>query len=257
MPPPRLLPPSLRFEALDALRGLAVVWMTIYHFCFDLNHFGYLQQNFLADPFWTLQRTAIVSLFLFCAGMGQAAAQMQTRGPAPFWRRWAQIAGCALLVSAASWVMFPASFIYFGVLHAIAAMLLIVQALGRWGQRHALGLAVLATALLLLPLAAPALLAPSGLQELFDSRALNWLGWISRKPFTEDYVPLLPWAGVMVWGLLVGQLVLRNPPGWLEAPVPGAGRPLVWLGRRSLGWYMLHQPVLIGLLASAGWLTRP
>ncbi|MDO8279373.1 MAG: heparan-alpha-glucosaminide N-acetyltransferase [Burkholderiaceae bacterium] len=257
MPPPRPLPLSSRFEALDALRGLAVVWMTVYHFCFDLNHFGYLRQDFLGDAFWTSQRTAIVSLFLFCAGMGQAAAQLQSRGAPRFWQRWAQIAACALLVSAASWLIFPASFIYFGVLHAIAVMLLVVQPLSRWGQRHPLWLAVLATVLLLLPLAAPGLLVSSGLQDLFNSRALNWLGWISRKPFTEDYVPLLPWAGVMVWGLLVGQAVLRKPPDWLMAPLPGGGRPLIWLGRHSLGWYMLHQPVLMGLLASASWLIRP
>lgn len=257
MPTPRPLSPPFRFEALDALRGLAVVWMTVYHFCFDLNHFGYLRQDFLGDAFWTSQRTAIVSLFLFCVGMGQAAAQLQARGASQFWRRWAQIAGCALLVSAASWLMFPASFIYFGVLHAIAVMLLLGQPLGRWGQKQPLRLAVLATALLLLPLAAPLMLGVSGLQEIFNSRALNWLGWISRKPFTEDYVPLLPWAGVMVWGMMAGQLVLRRPPGWLKGAVPGAGRPLVWLGRHSLGWYMLHQPVLIGLLAATSGLIRP
>lgn len=234
--------------------------MTAYHFCFDLNHFGYLRQSFLTDPFWTLQRTAIVSLFLLCVGMGQASAQLQAHDSSRFRRRWMQIAGCALLVSAASWLMFPASFIHFGVLHAIAIMLPVLRLLGPWGRRHPRGLAMLAIALLLLPLAAPGQLARSDVQDIFNSRALNWLGWISRKPFTEDYVPLLPWAGVMIGGMLVGQLVLRSPSGRLKdglnAPLPVAARPLVWLGRHSLGWYMLHQPVLIGLLAAAGWLTR-
>jgi peptidoglycan/LPS O-acetylase OafA/YrhL len=30
--------------------------------------------------------------------------------------------------------------------------------------------------------------------------------------------------------------------------VPAGAAPLAWLGRWSLSWYMLHQPVLIGAL---------
>lgn len=46
-----------------------MLWMTVFHFCFDLNHFGLMpRQNFYADAFWTRQRTVIVSLFLFTAG---------------------------------------------------------------------------------------------------------------------------------------------------------------------------------------------
>ena len=76
-----------RFGGVDALRGVAIVWMTLFHFSFDLNHFGFVRQNFYADPFWTLQRSAIVSLFLFCAGLGQAIAFTQGQGWPRFWRR--------------------------------------------------------------------------------------------------------------------------------------------------------------------------
>ena len=84
-----------RFGRLDALRGVAIVWMALFHFCFDLNHFGFIRQNFYSDPFWTVQRTCIVSMFLFCAGFGQAIALDQSRGgsrftPA-FWGRWAPV----------------------------------------------------------------------------------------------------------------------------------------------------------------------
>ena len=44
-----------RFDAVDALRGLAMVWMTVFHFSFDLNQFGYIKQNFYHDPVWTWQ----------------------------------------------------------------------------------------------------------------------------------------------------------------------------------------------------------
>ena len=54
--------PKSRFDRIDALRGLAMVWMAVYHFCFDLNHFKLIApQDFYNDPLWTWQRTCIVS----------------------------------------------------------------------------------------------------------------------------------------------------------------------------------------------------
>jgi uncharacterized membrane protein len=230
--------PSRRFDRIDALRGVAIVWMTIFHFCFDLSHFGWLKQDFYRDPFWTWQRTAIVSLFLFCAGLGQAMAFAQGQGWPRFWRRWAQVAGCALLVSAGSWLVFKDRFIYFGVLHGIALMLVIVRLTGAWGRWLWLAGAI--------AIALPWLAPPP--PELFDSRALNWLGWISRKPLTEDYVPLFPWLGVMWWGMAAGAWLLEQRPQWVRGPLPSAAAPLAWLGRWSLSWYMVHQPLLFGLL---------
>jgi uncharacterized membrane protein len=233
-----------RFALLDALRGAAIVWMAVFHFCFDLNHFGFIHQNFYTDPFWTVQRTLIVTLFLLCAGLGQAAALDQGQPRPRFWRRWMQVAGCALLVSIGSYLMFPKSFIYFGVLHGIAVMLIILRLSvnsGRW----------------LWPLGLLALLLPHVVSHpFFDSRWTNWTGLVTRKPVTEDYVPLLPWLGVMWWGLAAGQWLLRQRRAWLTGPLPAIGRPLAGLGRWSLSFYMLHQPVLIGLLSAYVWWSK-
>ena len=234
---------SGRLERLDALRGVAIVWMAVFHFFFDLNHFGLLQprQNFYLDPFWTWQRTAIVSLFLFVAGLSQAVATEAGQDWPRFWRRWAQVAACALLVSVGSMLMFPRSWISFGVLHGIAVMLVVCRLAAGWpsAMLWALGLAALAL--------------PVWLQHpLFDSRWTNWLGLVTRKPVTEDWVPVLPWLGLMLWGLAAGRWLLRDARSgrqcWLSGPVPGgrAGARLAALGRWSLSFYMLHQPVLIG-----------
>jgi uncharacterized membrane protein len=239
-----------RFDSVDALRGLAIVWMTLFHFSFDLNHYGFIKQNFYNDPVWTGQRTAIVSLFLFCAGLSQAIAVQQSQSWQRFGKRWAQVAGCAVLVTAGSLVMFPNSFIYFGVLHGIAVMLVIVRLTagrGRWlwlAGALAIGLKFLAWDML----GAGGALSASA--ELFNSRPLNWLGLISRKPIAEDYVPLVPWLGVMWWGMAAGQWALNSKPGLLKTRLPAAAAPLCWLGRWSLSWYMLHQPVLIGIVAA-------
>jgi uncharacterized membrane protein len=242
-----------RYDRLDALRGAAVVWMTVFHFCFDLNHFGWLKENFYRDPFWTGQRTAIVSLFLFCAGAGQAIALAQGQGWPRFWKRWAQVAGCAVLVTAGSWFMFPRSYIFFGVLHGIAVMLILVRLTAGWRR----WLWVAGALAILAPVVARAAHAawPTEL-DFLNQAGWNVLGLVSRKPVTEDYVPLFPWLGVVWWGVAAMQEVLRAPGQWVSGPVPSVAGPLAWLGRWSLSWYMLHQPVLIGLLAAFTALAR-
>lgn len=249
-----------RYDAIDALRGVAIVWMTAFHFCFDLNHFGWIRQQMLTDPFWTVQRTLIVSLFLFCAGFSQAVALSRcapgVRFGAGFWRRWAQVAGAALLVSAGSWWMFPQSFIYFGVLHGIAAMLILLRLLAGAGRAlWQLGGVFVAMSYI-------AIYAHGYSRELdfLHGRWFNWLGLIHYKPLTQDYVPVLPWLGVMCWGLAAGQWVLAHRPLWLTRPLIGAplSAPLAVLGRWSLSYYLLHQPVLMGLMSAVAYaLARP
>ena len=246
-----------RLGRVDALRGAAMLWMTAYHFCFDLNYFGLVRQDFYFDPFWTWQRTGIVSLFLLTAGMGQAMAVHSGQQWPRFWRRWAQVAGCALLVTLGSWWMFPQSWISFGTLHGLAAVLLIT----RWALLRGLGGvwpwlwgAVLIAAG---PLASAWLQANAathaGLAAALDSRWWNWLGVVTHKPPTEDFVPLLPWLGVMWWGVGVTQALQARAPQALAQPVGRWGGALAALGCWSLSYYMVHQPVLIGALA--GWLA--
>ena len=237
-------PERQRFDRLDAFRAVAIVWMAIFHFCFDLNHFGFTRQNFYTDPFWTTQRSCIVSLFLFCAGLGQAIAFDQGQAWPRFWRRWVQVAACAVAVSLGSWFVFPRSFISFGVLHCIALALIVMRLSAGAGR----GLWLLGLVALLLP--------QLWRDPWFDSRWTNWVGLVTRKPAAEDYVPLLPWLGVMWWGMAAGEWVLARRRRWLTGPLPAGLGPLAGLGRWSLSFYMLHQPLLFGVLMGVTALRR-
>lgn len=243
--------PAARFHRLDALRGAAIVWMAAFHLGFDLAHFGLWRQDFYRDPLWTLQRTAIVSLFLFVAGLSLAVARDQGQPWHRFWRRWAQVAGAALLVSAGSALMFPRSWISFGVLHGMAVMLIGARLVAPWALRGGAG-----RLLALLAVGAAAAALPSVVQHgFFDTRATNWLGLVTRKPRTEDWVPVLPWFGVMLFGLAAGSWSMRRRATWIAGPAPRWLAPLALLGRWSLSFYMLHQPVLIGAVLGAMWLA--
>lgn len=159
----------------------------------------------------------------------------------------------ALLVTAGSLVMFPNSFIYFDVLHGIAVMLILVRFTAAWGAwLWPLGALAIAARY-----AAPLVIAAVPILEVLNTPALNWLGLVSRLPITEDFVPLIPWLGVMWWGVAAGRWVLAHRPQWLgsgSAPTGGLKRAGVLMGRRSLSYYLQHQPVLLGLIGGALWL---
>jgi uncharacterized membrane protein len=240
---------SRRFDRLDLWRGLAIVWMACFHFSFDLNQVRFIApQNFYGDPFWTQQRFCIVSMFLLGAGAGQAVAVDAGQAWRRFWRRWAQVAGCALLVSIGSYQMFPRGWISFGVLHGMAVMLILLRVLGGALPPARLARAPLALAGVAL-LAAVAWMLPHWVQDpFFDTRLTNWVGLITHLPPTEDYVPVLPWVGMMLAGYLVASLLLVHARAAFAGAVPFFLRPLAVLGRWSLSFYMIHQLVLIGAL---------
>jgi uncharacterized membrane protein len=179
-----------------------------------------------------------------CAGAGQAVALHQGQSWARFWKRWAQVAACAALVSISSYVMYPKSWIYFGVLHGIAMMLIIVRLTAHWGAwLWPLGALAIATKFIALyTINTPGKLA------FLNEKGFNVLGWVSKLPVTEDYVPIFPWLGVMWWGVALAQWMLVHRRDVMIGSIHTSGRWLAWLGTISLTWYMLHQPVLIGVM---------
>jgi len=237
--PSSAAPAAKRIPAVDAARGIAVALMVAYHFCFDLNYFQLAVFDFYHSPFWLAARAAIVTLFLLLVGISlHLATENGLRLPS-FLRRLGLLAGCAALVSASSYAMFPASGIFFGVLHFIVIASLLGLLFRRFhGVNLIVGMAWIAAGLLLQ-------------HPWFDQPWASWIGFMTYKPVTEDYVPLFPWFGVVLLGLFLGKtLSLKDWGAKQDNRQPGSppARLLNWAGKHSLAIYMLHQPVLLGVL---------
>lgn len=239
---------NTRYPIIDTLRGLAILAMMAYHFGFDLTIQGYLVQDLNHSLPWLLARSLILGTFLFVAGFSLALAQQHTARqgwPKPYWLRLARIGACAILVSVGSYFMFPESWIYFGVLHFIVLASVLCWFLARH-EKWLLPIGLIALGLGLFYQSAT-----------FDQPALQWLGMMTHKPITEDYVPIFPWLGVMLIGVYMGAWALRRRAEWPLATLPSARlKPVGWLGRNSLAVYMLHQPLLLGLLWLYGAIFR-
>lgn len=229
--------PVKRYACIDALRGFAVVLMIAYHFSFDLNYHGWIHQDFNNTPFWLSARACIVSMFLLLVGASLVLGA-QTPGLNSYWRRQTRLLAACVAVSAGSYLMFPDSFIFFGILHFILLASLIGRACIRFD------LALLPASLLVL------LIGLTYSNPVFNAAPLQWVGFMTYKPYTEDYVPFFPWFGVVLLGIFLGkQLIAERAPLWLTNYQAGrATRPLILAGRHSLAIYLLHQPVMLGIL---------
>jgi uncharacterized membrane protein len=68
-------------------------------------------------------------------------------------------------------------------------------------------------------------------------------------PNTIDYVPIFPWFGAVLGGIVIGRISLRYT-GTLAAIRPRdiVSRTLMLAGRWSLAIYLIHQPLIVGAL---------
>jgi uncharacterized membrane protein len=240
--------PSARLPWLDAARGIAILAMVIYHFSWDLRYFGFIAADVAGDLGWRIFARLIASSFLALVGVSLVLATRNGLRLDRYLRRLALIVVAAGGITLVTWFAFPESYIFFGILHAIAVSSVLGLAFVR-----APVLMVLAAALFCL--AAPPLFAGPA----FDAPALLWLGLATYQPRSNDFVPLFPWFGIVLLGIAAARLapLLRDANDRLQHFRPGAVRPLAWAGRHSLGIYLVHQPLLFGLVYLAAQVAPP
>ena len=210
--------------------------MIFYHLGFDLNYLGWIHYDINDDPRWLAARALILGSFLTIVGASLALAEIQQKDLQQKLLRTGKIAAAAVLVTAGSWIFLPGWTIYFGALHAIALMSFVVllQPLQTW-LAGLLGLVAIG-------------LGNSYSHPVFDFPGLAWLGLMTHKPQTLDYVPMMPWFGVCLIGYAAAKLSIRQQPSENPAKQSRATLTLAWLGRHTLAIYLLHQPLILGIL---------
>ncbi|WP_018406492.1 heparan-alpha-glucosaminide N-acetyltransferase [Methylocystis rosea] len=243
-----------RWWALDAARGLAVLAMVVFHVIWDLAHFGYAPANLPWSAPVRIFGHSIAFAFLFIAGVALVLANRDSMRWPAFWRRFALIAAAAALVTAGTYALFPTSYVFFGILHCIAAASLIAVPFlfAPWPIAFACG----------------AFFLLGG--EFFASSAFNadWLQWIglsTSEPMTQDWRPLFPWAGALLLGVAAAKLALpvygnrAGVSGEGANPLPTRSKRewLPFLGRHSLLIYLAHQPALFALFMGLAYLIPP
>ncbi len=214
--------------------------MAVYHFTWDLGFFGLTEINAARDPAWRLFAQAIAASFLLLVGVSLVLAARGGLKPAAYLKRLALVAGTAGLVSLGTRYATPQSFVYFGILHAIALSSVLALPFLR------LPLAiVLASAVIV------AVLPRVATSDLFNAPWLWWTGLNSLVPPTNDYVPIFPWFAAVLIGIALARWTLPRigtDSALARPPSHPTTRLLAFGGRHSLIIYLVHQPLFFAAL---------
>jgi uncharacterized membrane protein len=230
-----------RFREIDALRGIAIVMMVVFHFMFDLDYFGIYPAE-LYGGLWLVFQRATITLFLLLVGvsMHMSYSHMKDKRFMGVYKKFSwrslKLFAVALVITAGTYVYLNGNgFVAFGIIHFISlAVLLGAFFVSFYELNIILGVVAIA------------------LGYVVDSITINSplllpLG-IKYPGFTSvDYVPLFPWFGLVLIGIALGKYFYPN--GERRMKVPKLPEQLAFLGRNSLVIYLIHQPILIGILS--------
>jgi uncharacterized membrane protein len=237
---------SQRFWEIDFLRGIAIILMIVYHLIFDLAYFNIYATDLHALPVLVFLYP-IGTLFLLLVGVSltlsytRAQKKMSPRQlRLKFLKRGGWVFCLGLLITLATWIYPHDGFIVFGVLHCIGLSIILAYPF----LRSRLPALVVGIAFIFIGVV---------LQMMVTAEFpwLLWLGFIPVSFYTLDYFPLLPWFGVVLVGVFLGNSFYKNNTRMFplrEYSSVLVVRGMCFLGRHSLVIYLLHQLVIIGVL---------
>lgn len=229
-----------RYYELDAVRGIALLLMILYHTLFCLSFFTSAANWF--NPA-VHSGAPIAFMFIFIAGVSLVLSAGKNECPKTTAKKFALRGLYVLLFAAAitlvTFIAYPSGCVVFGVLHLIGVGTILsipfIALKVKTPVIFALGLILIALTYVISKIYAPAFLIP--------------LGFASSGFYTIDYEPLIPWFGVMLLGIAVGRLVYKNGARCrlfeLFGKAPAVLRPLCFIGRHTLFVYVIHVPIII------------
>lgn len=241
-----------RIHFLDELRGFAVLCMVVQH---GLYCIGYIYKYIWAQDafqFFFPATPYFAAAFIIISGMVSQLSRSNLK-------RGLRLLVVALLMTLVTWVVLPNSVIMFGVLHMLSICMILFGLLQKPLNKVPmwLGLLVCAVGFTLtvgLRLRYPYVGVP-GVPELQWSALRSWGDWLfpigirDPKFFSSDYYPIFPWIFAFFGGGLLGRIVVKEKlPEWTyRLHVPAFS----WVGRHALVFYILHQPIIMGLVEIA------
>lgn len=237
-----------RFWEIDALRGIAIILMVLFHLLYDLVFFDVLQIDIWSGPVLYIGRSAAI-LFVFLVGVSLTLSHSRSKVSGSqirfkkYLKRGFHIFLWGLVFTLASWLLFPDEVIVFGVLHFIGVSIVLSYPLLEYRLPNLIGGFVV--------------LFLGGLLENFTVD-FSWLVWLGLTPAgfqTLDYFPLFPWFGVTMLGIFSGNMMYpdyRRKYELLDLSQNPLISALEFMGRKSLTIYIVHQPLLVFVLYASG-----
>lgn len=226
-----------RYPLIDSLRALALLSMIIYHTLWDLNYlFGVniAWFNSVATHIW---QQSICWTFIIISGFCVPLSSKV------FWRG-INIIVCSFAITAVSTLVTPQNPIFFGVLGLIGSGMVLSSLLDKLFRhiKPTVGVVLFAGLFLVTRFFGEKIFPPEWNLNMFTA----CLGFPPADFSSADYFPLVPWLFLYFAGYFLCLLFKeKNYMKYLRRP---RIKPLEFIGRNSLLIYMLHQPIIYGIM---------
>lgn len=235
-------PAAQRIWEIDFLRGLSILLVVGYHLLYDLGAYVGVERFLgfstdLSTAAWTVAQRLFAGLFILLSGISGTLTRSNVR-------RGLRLLAVALIITAATFVFDSSSAVWFGILHLLAVSMLIY---GAAFERVKTAVCAIGGAVVL-GLAAALPVLRKGLAV--DSHWLLPLGIPGPGFSSFDYFPLIPWLGIFLIGAALGKSVYASKKSLLPWRLPQTLFNAA--GRHSLIIYIVHQPVILGILYVLG-----
>ncbi len=258
-----------RYHILDEIRGITLCSMILYHAAWDLVYmFGYDWDWYRSDWAYLWQQSicwCFILLSGFCFSLGKRKV-----------RRGLIVFGAGTVVTIVTHLVMPAQKVRFGVLTMLGASMLFMALLEKivqafWGDKKwslswkYVGLGISVLCFFLTREINNHYLGFEGIRlyRLPDflyprSDFMTFLGFTRSGFYSTDYFSLMPWFFLFATGYFfykvakekewLAKLSSVNPVLSNQTWISAFRKPFSFMGKHSLIIYMIHQPVIYGLL---------
>ncbi|WP_159446250.1 heparan-alpha-glucosaminide N-acetyltransferase [Desulfonispora thiosulfatigenes] len=216
-----------RIWEIDFLRGIALVLMIYYHLCFDLVEFYDYSLNYEGGLIYLLGKLSS-TLFIILAGISSSLSKNN-------YKRSIKILGFALIITIATYIFDPETYIRFGILHLLGLSIFLSTFFIKLSKYTLLILGLLIT-----------LIGYYFKNITMSSNLLFPLGLINDNYISLDYFPLFPYFGVFLLGMFLGKILYQQKRSIINLNLNIEA--ISYLGRHSLLIYLVHQPLLLAFL---------
>lgn len=232
-----------RYDLIDTIRGIAIISMVIFHFCYDMFMVYGRDPSWYSRPAVHIWQQSICWTFILVSGF------VWSWGRSGNLKRGIMLNVWGLVISGVTVLAMPAEAVWFGILNCIGCAVLLMIPMEPVLRRipAAIGL-VAAFALFVMfkdvqlgYLGVPGVFRLDLPDWLYDCRVLTPFGFPFPGFRSSDYFPILPWLFLYIGGYFLNRLVMAIRP--LQSVARHGLAPLSTVGRYSIWIYLIHQPV--------------
>ena len=238
--------PSVRYHLIDALRGFALVNMVAFHLMYDIFNIFSAETGWNSEPLTMIWERFICCSFIILSGVSFNFSHR------PF-KRGMILNAFGFLITIVTVLVIPSQAVWFGILNFLGCAMMISYPLKEYLENIKPVVGAVCSLLLFAFLYG----VPDGYvgffgveifrlpEFLYGAKALAFIGFPSADFHSTDYFPIIPWIFLFIFGYFAWRVIKNcNADRFFKRRIPFFD----FIGRHTLIIYLLHQPIIMGIL---------